>query len=444
MTFRSTLPYCLALLLAACHLKSSLPPLTVAADSTVDSVRTIRLSASPTAVALGADAGERIELHQLWSTDTIDHPVAATFLRDGRVLVADLATQRLVRFSPDGRIDSIYGREGEGPGEFARLFGPVAVASAGATVVALQGSKSNTLVGFPAGAVPLAKSDPVAGDWLGYLFRRPDLGIELPLQSGPELWARRLQPLDSIRAALLVAPGYSDALKGAKAVLRTLSGGLTLGDTLAEWPAPKMTQHANPDPRGDSLTSEEVWATRPLWASGEGQLLIGSTDQASIEIRSLGGSERVRLEWPSGRRPITEDDRTALGDWLEQNTRATMRGAEEAARQMSASERREAMRQFLAAYPFPVTSPELSSAWVLGRCVLLAGFDPQASPEGTARRWLVVDPSVTPARVGEFELANGERILGSAEDRLVTVRIREDGRRTVATRIVDACRKVSS
>ena len=70
----------------------------------------------------GADGA----LAREWSMPetSVGRPEGIVELRDGSILVADTHYHRLVRFSPDGEVLSMWGRKGEGPGEFIY---PVAV-----------------------------------------------------------------------------------------------------------------------------------------------------------------------------------------------------------------------------------------------------------------------------------------------------------------------------
>jgi iron(III) transport system ATP-binding protein len=65
-------------------------------------------------------------LARQWSMPetSVGRPEGIVELRDGSMLVADTHYHRLVRFSPRGEVLSMWGRKGEGPGEFIY---PVAV-----------------------------------------------------------------------------------------------------------------------------------------------------------------------------------------------------------------------------------------------------------------------------------------------------------------------------
>jgi hypothetical protein len=52
----------------------------------------------------------------------LEHPIAATRLRDGTIVVADISARMLRFFDPSGRYLASLGRPGSGPGEFESVY----------------------------------------------------------------------------------------------------------------------------------------------------------------------------------------------------------------------------------------------------------------------------------------------------------------------------------
>jgi hypothetical protein len=388
-------------------------------------------------VALGRAGAANDSGTLLFERDSLEHPVAAAFLPSGEVAVLDRNDFSLTLLDRSGKVLAILGRKGDGPGEF-RL--PAAVAAVGSDLVVLQSFPGNMLVGFPKGNIPNSVTPEAPGDWNGWMFQQPDLGIEFRDQSAPEVWSRRLRALDDSSFVVYLGPTNEDTATGARAHLLRFGRDLKLRDTILAFPAGHRESRSNPDGRGAPQLFTPVWGNRAVWTAGEGAIATARSDGSRVEVRSARGDLQVVVRWRADSSPVTPDDRRDLGAYI---LRVTLSASAEAAAmksKMSDAQVEEMMDQFVARFELAPTRPELVTLFLADRCLWMAGFDAHDDADGTAHEWVAIDlehPGSSPKVV----TIGGptERVVAIERGKAATIRLDEDGFRRVRVYRVPGC-----
>ena len=136
-------------------------------------------AAAPPLIASGAPQGTAatIDLAPLWTRGGEDddevlfgHPRGVTIDAAGNVLVLDSQLCQIVVFNPDGGLVGILGREGEGPGEFQRPAGLVALPDGSVAAGSTFGARFERLGldGVPRGTLKLGGDGPREGAFVLY------------------------------------------------------------------------------------------------------------------------------------------------------------------------------------------------------------------------------------------------------------------------------------
>jgi hypothetical protein len=438
---RRSLPLCtLAILLVGCH--RSAPPAALTSVVTDSAGVPIVTLARPLAeIAEGSGGAANDTGTKLFDIDSLEHPVAVTFINDGSVAIVDRTARKVVLVDSIGRITDSLGRRGDGPGD---LQDPAGVAALGRSLIVLQSYPTNTLTRFTPGSSPKAVVPPIAGDWDGWKWEQRDIGLEFPIQSAPEIWSRRLRAFDDSTVLAYVGPVDSDTSPAALAHLLRLGADLRLRDTVASFVPPHRIQKAFDDPNAPAGMFREVWGARPVWGAGDGMIALARSNSARVEI--LDGSLRplAIVRWTPASLPVTEADRSALGDRILRVTLAAAPGALERYELTSEADRKALMSQFMASFSLASTRPELTGLFVAGGCLWIAGFDVNDDADGTAHEWLVLDltrPAAAPRILTLGEV--GERVVAIERGKAATIRLGEDGFRRVRVYRVPSCRVAS-
>lgn len=404
-------------------------------------IQVITLARPLAVVALGLAGAANDSGSLLFERDSLEHPVAVAFLPSGGVAVLDRNDATLTLLDSTGGLTKVLGRVGDGPGEF-RI--PAAVATVGADLVVLQSWPGNMLVSFPEGARPNAVTLQIPGDWNGWFWQRPDIGIEFRTQSAPEVWSRRLRALDDSTFVVFLGPTDEDTASSAQAHLLRFGRDLKLRDTVATFPADRRERKPNPDGRGLPELFKPVWGERTVWSAGNGSLAISRNSTARVEIRNSTGRLTEVVRWAAVPAPVTPEDRRALGDYLARVTLSVSPTAVEMKSKMSAAEIEAMMTQVMATYDLAQVRPELVALFLADRCLWMAGFDSHDDADGTAHEWLVMDldhPNFAPKVV----TIGGptERVVAIERGKAATIRLDGDGFRRVRVYGVPGCRSGS-
>jgi len=421
---------------SGCHQSTPPAALTSAvADSAGISIITLGRPLADVAQGRAGAANDSATL--LFELDSLEHPVAVAFRSTGEVAVVDRAEFNLSVFDSTGNLSRVLGRHGDGPGEF-RI--PAGVAAVGGDLVVLQSWPGNMLERFSVGAPPDAVTPQLPGDWNGWMWQRPDIGLEYRSQSAPELWSRRLRAFDDSSFVVYLGPIDSDTSSGARAHLLRFGRDLRLRDTVATLPADRRERRPNPDGRGLPELFKPVWGEHTVWTSGNGALALARSDAATVEIRGAEGKLTQIIRWTPLRAPVTPDDRHALGEYLSRVTLSVSPSAVAMKAKMSDAEIEAMMDQVMASYQLTLTRPELTALFLADRCLWMAGFDVHDDADGTAHEWLVLDldhPNVAPRVV----TIGGptERVVAIERGKAATILLKEDGSRQVRVYRVPSC-----
>jgi hypothetical protein len=391
-------------------------------------------------VALGLAGAANDSGRKLFELDSLDHPVAVAFRRDGSIAIVDRTEWKVLVVDSTGRSIDSLGRRGDGPGDLRVAGG---IAALGDALIVLQSYPTNTLTRFVPGSAPLTTSPPIPGDWDGWMWEQRDIGLEFPIQSAPEIWSRRLRALDDTTFLAYVGPIDTDTSAAARGHLLRFGRDLKLIDTVASVDPPHRAQKALDDPNAAPGMFREVWGTHPLWGAGEGSIAIARSDSARVQVIDRDGGLLAEIRWSPASAPVTEVDRAALGDRIIQATIAASPEALKNYQRTSESDRKAMIDQFMATFHLAALRPEISGLFISGRCLWMAGFDVQDDAEGTAHKWLQLDlDHPTEPRIITIGRA-GERVVAIDRGKAATIRIDDDGVRQVRVYRVPRCRAAS-
>jgi len=414
-------------LTAGC-LRSARPATLAAAHADSAGTRVITIDRSLRETALGGPGSANHRAEFLFDIDSMEHPVSTAFLPEGGVAILDRVERTVSIVDPTGRVIRTLARQGDGPGE---LQVPAGIVALGDELFVLQSHPMNVLTRWASDGQAHAIVPSVRGDWNGWLWQRPDIGLEFPIQSSPEVWSRRLRAFTDTSLAVLV--GGTEGDTAADAVVLQFGRDLRLLDTLATLPAVRFTTRQNNDRRGGERHYQDVWGVRPVWAAGVGRLALGRSDRAEVVVWGRDSSEAPTIvRWPAVEQAVTEKDREQLGEQIVAVTVASSPEAAANASKMSVEDRRAMLGQFLATFDFTPFRPELVALFIADSCLWLAGFDPADQPDGAAHEWVVVhltDSSAVP-RVVTFGSPR-ERVVAIGPKFAATIELEPDGFRRV-------------
>lgn len=331
-------------------------------------------------------------------------------------------------FRPDGqRVERRIGKKGGGPGE---LMIPWGMERVGRWFLVAQGVEGgNTLTMFSAeDGSAVATGPPVAGDWGQFLFRGPNLNLDVPTNAGIEDWTRRLASFDDSTLAVLVrgserAGGDGQAL--VPSTVHLVRIGLPLPasviDTIAELTAPVVQLWMPGAGRRPAVFQEPLFSARPHWAVGDDWYALAEGSTPEVRVFRKDGHLHSLVRWPRTITPVSEQDKlTAASTTAEYSVRSS----EEVRRQlegMSHAQREEANLLFLPLLSFAEEVPQITGLYGAGECLWMSGFNPKDFLDGTSLTWVGIN-----VRTGE--LIPPVRIPGS------DVRVRHFDREAVYTK----------
>lgn len=415
----------------------SVPPAALSATVADSAGISIITLARPLAdIALGRAGAANDSGRMLFELDWLSHPVAVAFRRDGTIAVVDRTEWKVMVIDSTGKAADSLGRRGDGPGD---LQDPAGVASLGDALVVLQSYPSNTLTRYLAGTRPQAVAPPIPGDWDGWRWEQPFIGLEFPIQSGPELWSRRLRALDDTTFLAYAGPIDTDTSTFARGHLLRFGADLRVRDTVASLEPPRRVQKAEDDPNAPPVMFREIWGAHPLWGAGEGSIAIARSDSAAVRVIDREGRLLALIRWISAAAPVTDADRAALGDRIIQATIAASPEALGNYQRTSASDRKAMIDQFMTTFHLAPLQPEISGLFISGRCLWMAGFDVQDDAEGTAHEWLQLDLDHLAATRIITIGGIGERVVAIERGKAATILLQEDGTRRVTVYRMPIC-----
>lgn len=371
---------------------------------------TLHLSTSPNDI-VGVVSSEAIVLTPDLIIDGLEEEIGqledVRLLRDGRIAVLDGMRKQVLLFGADGSPAGEWGREGNGPGDLAD---PLSLAALGDGVVVLQQAGEIFLTYFGPDGVRVRANPPVEGDWgrnryRGYTF---------------DTWGRQDGPLDSDRNfgslgdSLVVllsqvneersrGSGGSPGLESPPGALLTFDTDLTHLDTLADLTG--TTVRAGHFGAPWATFYVPTYAPSPLWAGGDGWLALGSGRESQVTVYRFGMSDTLYIDWPDSLREIEDKDLDATARWLLSIQATNSPESEATLDRLSRSERRRMI-------PWTIQNnlrdpveqaPHVMALFGGGRCLFLAGFDPEAWQTAVAHRVIAID-IVTPRVLGVLEL----------------------------------------
>ncbi len=311
------------------------------------------------------------------------------------VAVLDRNDGAIHLFRSDGQaVERRIGKRGGGPGE---LMIPWGMERVGQWFVVAQGVEGgNTLTMFsPEDGSAVAVSPPVAGDWGQYLFRGPNVNLDVPTNAGIEDWARRLAPFDDSTLAVLVrekegvAEGGEALAPHAVHVIRVrlpLPGMVV--DTLATLSAPPVELWRPAAGRRPAVFREPLYGPRPLWSVGDDWYALAEGDVPEVRVFRKDGEPFAVIRWPRADVPISKEDQLTAAAFT---ATYSIRSSEEVRRQlegMSDAQREDANRLFLPLLSFAEAAPQITALYGAGECLWMSGFNPRDFLDGTSLTWV--------------------------------------------------------
>jgi hypothetical protein len=342
---------------------------------------------------------------------SLQHPVDAAELGEGRIAVLDRLAEQVVLFTADGSELGTIGRPGDGPGE---LSDPYAIAAISDGFVVWE--QDGTLSRFRRdGTLAASRREPVAGDWDAIHNRYPISGWDHPFQMPREIVQHRLGAWDESSFALELRederdPELTDAerarlLASPMASLIRFDTTLAVVDTIARRASAPLVARA-PIPGAYQTYATPVYAPRPLWAASSRWYALAPGAEALVRVVRLGGRALI-VKWRHAPRAIGTREKQAALDW---EYEAALLTAEEpfreAAEQMGRRERERMDGILRERYPWSQFGPALKAMIASGPCLALFGFSPEASYLGISNVALVVRVRGAPA-VGVLVLPEG-------------------------------------
>lgn len=343
-----------------------------------DGVRQISLEVDPLAggtyqdLEVSWDAGGGTEGHFV-------DVAAATRTADGDFAVLDRFNRSVTIVGVDGRLREVFGREGDGPGEFQD---PRDIVALGSEVWIWDLPQTTFELLDDSGRFVGELRLPEPGD-LSSLTGRIDLELE-------DL-SRRIQAASRDQVVIVQIEDNERALlspdaRGAEDVSRdgylvAYDSTLTVGDTLVTYRAPTRSVSPSSPSYGPPIFSPQY-----SWDVGALGIFHGSNESPELELLDLTGQVRARLSWEATRMAISSAHRLAhvrsfyreQAPYLPSNVREQWDG--------NTALHEQAAEQIVVADSAPV----FSRAWLAGRCAAVSPFDPSDSGDGTAQRLVFV------------------------------------------------------
>lgn len=222
------------------------------------------------------------------------------------VAVLDRNDGAIHLFLPDGQaVDRRIGKKGQGPGELMIPWGMERVGRWFVVAQGVEGGNTLTMFSVEDGSA-VATSPPVAGDWGQYLFRGPNLNLDVPTNAGIEDWARRLASFDDSTLAVLVRGTERVGDDGQPVVPKTvhlirmrLPLPASVIDTFAELTAPVVQLWMPGAGRRPAVFQEPLFSARPHWAVGDDWYALAEGNAPEVQVFRKDGHLLSLIRWPS-------------------------------------------------------------------------------------------------------------------------------------------------
>ena len=319
------------------------------------------------------------------------------------LFVLDGLAREVRRFDENGNEIGRFGRAGEGPGEFQS---PIAIAASDSAIVTWQYPSTQALaVWRQSGDLRVAAGAPVEGDWDSGQWKKPRfLG---PITVGPEDLSHRLRFADQTTIVHQVQPdegvfrrdGQQYPYEVPPAYLVSYNLDLAVTDTLAVLSGARLEiiEETVPVPNTGRMerihfAHEALYASRPVWATGERALLLSHGDSAGAIVRGADGNVELEIRWPERRRPIEDSDKRDAAKWMLAHEVISATSSREMFESYSRREIEEGIRVTAHEWTsFADFAPTVTAAFVAGECAFLAGFSPRDNQHGVALTWIVIN-----------------------------------------------------
>lgn len=222
--------------------------------------------------------------------EQLDQVAGVARLSDGRVAVANGATEEIRFYGADGRFLLAAGRSGQGPGEFGRVEGLWRLP--GDTLAAFDGQLRRISLFSPAGGFlrSVIVPSPVAGEFPRVTGAFADGTFLLETSKGVGGDAREGTRRDSVHLFRVGADG-------------------AVRDSLGAFPSNDV--HVSTGGSGGNVWRTVSWlplGRRSTFAARGDRLVVALADAWELEVRSPGGALRRLVRRTVARSPLTRAD----------------------------------------------------------------------------------------------------------------------------------------
>jgi hypothetical protein len=351
---------------------------------------------------------------------------------DGRFAVLDNLNHEIVIFDAAGQQIARWGRSGRGPGEFEFPVALTWLETGNLVVWNVSPTRTFTVLS-PEGSVVAATGAPVEGDWNRLSFRWPRINRD-GVQTGPEETAHRLQRgtgpyflhlIQQNEVPLALADPSETTFTTRAAVIRYWED-FAVFDTLADLPAARYVRRRDLEIAGMLPTFEhELFAARPLFATGTGWAAIGHGDSPAVRIFRQGERHPSVVRWPAAAVAVADEDRITAAWWIVRFRIMNSPVSRSLFEQDSRRQQRAGIRGTAEQTPFADRAPQVSALYGFADCLLFAGFAPEDHYDGIAQTLLVVNVE-TGAVDGVIRIGAPGAVL-KAFDRRAAYAVRRDG-----------------
>lgn len=305
---------------------------------------------------------------------------AATHTENGAFAVLDRFNKTVTLLGPEGRIETSFGREGDGPSEFRD---PRDIVALGGQLLVWDLRQATFKFFTDEGEFIRETRLPEPGDMVS-LTGRIDLELDdlsQRAETTPTERAVFLQIEDNERQLLDPdARGTEDVRRNGFVV--AYDPALESADTLTAYRAPARSL----SPAGPSY-GPPIFSPRERWAIGRLGILHGSNDAPRLELVDFSGHLKSELQWLGKRQVVSPVLRLAhvrsfyreQAPYLPTRVRDQWDG--------NTSLQKDAAEAIVVADSTPV----FSRIWLVGRCAAVAPFDPEDASDGVAQRLTFVD-----------------------------------------------------
>ena len=213
-------------------------------------------------------------------------------LSDGSIVVGNRGTEELFFFDSNGRFVRVAGRQGDGPGEFQRLFGLFRCESD--TLLVLELSRMSVL------------------DHEGKFLRTVPV-----LTGGQRISVDAVSPDCSAGLVWGNVSPRPQLVQGVNDMLATVFW-TAFQDASRDTIATVVRDQAHLWERGGELM--DIWlpfAEIAVWAASGDEVVVGHGTRFEIEVFERSGRLRQLIRWDAVRSALTNQDRDDLSKWLE-------------------------------------------------------------------------------------------------------------------------------